>query len=222
MRKMLKSEREALAAMPPAQARAYKSLWEDYARLSKKADARLRALEGASHWPRFKKILHFAYKKAKKAIEVWSPPPKGAKHWNPRFDTAAPPTLEGLRSKMADIQAFLNAPSSTKSGIIAINKKRLASLHKNFTFSDEVSWQDMADFWASEMMDQFNPNEYNSDVVFYSIGVFKKNKDLSNEELKDMITNNPLKTLSDDEVLDEKVKQLIKLGYDYKTILGKK
>lgn len=108
-----------------------------YRRLAKQADQRLVRLEAASHDTGFKKIKNWAYKKAIKDIEHWS----GA--GSMRFNTKPPETKQQLEAKIHDIRAFLEAPTSTKSGVLQTYKKRAASINKTIPGAN-FTWEDLA------------------------------------------------------------------------------
>ena len=123
-----------------------------YRKLAKRADQRLVRLEGYRHDKGFKGITEYAYKTAMRDIQSYSG--QGAK----RFNTAPPPENpkgrdpnRALKEKIADIEKFLASPTSTKKGVIAVNKKRADALNNSSKlFGDEpanFTWQEWANFW---------------------------------------------------------------------------
>lgn len=123
-----------------------------YRKLAKRADQRLVRLEGYRHDKGFKGITEYAYKTAMRDIKSYS----GEKA--KRFNTAPPPENpkgrdpnKALKEKIADIERFLASPTSTKTGVIAVNKKRAEALNNSSKlFGDEpadFTWQEWANFW---------------------------------------------------------------------------
>lgn len=114
---------------------------KEYNRLAKKADARLRALESYQWDKNFKTSTKWAYAKAMRDIKSW-----GGKR---RFQTS-PKGLSDteLHMKIKDIEAFLEAPTSTKTGIIKVYKKRVETLNKKL--NTNYTWQEFANFIQSD------------------------------------------------------------------------
>lgn len=114
---------------------------KEYNRLAKKADARLRALESYQWDKNFKTSTKWVYAKAMRDIKSW-----GGKR---RFQTS-PKGLSDteLHMKIKDIEAFLEAPTSTKTGIIKVYKKRVETLNKKL--NTNYTWQEFANFIQSD------------------------------------------------------------------------
>lgn len=118
-------------------------LYKEYKRLADRADKRLLRLERlAERSPGlYGNVKAYAYKKAEKSINYWD---KGKKYDKPRFARKTPRTEDEMRRKMKDIQAFLEMPTSTQSGIRKTYQKRADSLNK--AFNTDFTWQDWARF----------------------------------------------------------------------------
>lgn len=123
-----------------AKSEEYKALEREYRRLASKADARLRALESYQHDKNYKPAIKWAYARAQKDIEKWG--------GNKRFNTAPPSNINSLKAKIADINTFIDAPTSTKRGITSVYKQRAETLNKNY--GTNYTWRDMATFFESE------------------------------------------------------------------------
>lgn len=132
----------------------YEELEKEYHRLAKRADQRLVRLEGYRHDIGYEHITSYAYRSAMKDIRSWSG--EGAK----RFHTKAPATRKDLMKKIADIEKFLDAPTSTKKGVIEVYKKRADAINEKFFGKDKkmyLTWYQYANFWdnmAGEMVDK--------------------------------------------------------------------
>lgn len=120
---------------------AYISEYIEYKKLARKADRRLRAIEAYSNDEFYRGIKKYAYARAIRDIELWSG--EGSK----RFDTKPPESLEGIRAKINDIKTFLEAPSSTKTGITNIYKKRAQTINERY--GTKFTWQDIAKYYTS-------------------------------------------------------------------------
>lgn len=139
-----------------------------YKTIAKTADTRIRRLEQYSSEPGYKDATRWAYAKAKYMIKEWSGPEAEF------FDTKAPSSTQQLQQKIADIMAFLNAPSSTKSGIKSIHQKRAATINKDY--GTKFTWQDTATFFESSLRDDME-ERYGSKTMVRIIGRIQKQKD---------------------------------------------
>ena len=132
----------------------YKDLLKTYRKLAKRADQRLVRLEGYRHDKGYEKITSYAYRSAMKDIKSWS----GEK--SKRFNTAPPKNIKDLMKKIADIEKFLDAPTSTKKGVIEVYKNRADAINKRFFGDDKkmyLTWDEYANFWdrmAGDMVDK--------------------------------------------------------------------
>lgn len=155
--------------MPVKTQKNYDQLLKEYRRLAKRADQRMVRLEGYRHDKGMSNILSYAYSTAQKAIRHWS----GEKAM--RFNTAPPKTEQGLIQKIADINAFLNAPTSTKKGILDVYKKRAEAVNKTFYGDDKkkyLTWQEWANFWDKVDADMVDKIPYNEAAT--GAGLLKK------------------------------------------------
>lgn len=99
----------------------YEILVKEYRTLAKRADQRLVRLE--AYGDQKPAVLDWAYRKAMHDVQLYSG--KEAK----RFNTKPPAREAELMRKIADIENFLQMPTSTKSGIKDIEKRRVASVN---------------------------------------------------------------------------------------------
>lgn len=123
-----------------------KELLKEYRKLAKRADQRLVRLESARHDKGYKGILTYSYKGAMNSINRWG----GGK----RFNTKPPKDIADLESKIQDIKRFLESPTSTKSGVAKIYKKRVDTLNKNW--GTNFTWQEFATFVESGTNEQLD------------------------------------------------------------------
>ena len=104
--------------------KSYSQLQKIYKKLAKRADQRLVRLEKFSE--KQPSVLDWAYRKALYDIELYSG--KGRR----RFNVGMPKTEKQLRRKIAAIQNFLEAPTSTVQGIHKIEKNRVDAINAKF------------------------------------------------------------------------------------------
>lgn len=195
-------------------------LLKEYRKLAKRADQRLVRLEGYRHDKGFKGITEYAYKTAMKDIKSYS----GQNAT--RFNTAPPPENQKgrdpnrmLKEKISDIKKFLASPTSTKRGVIAVNKKRADALNNSKKlFGDEpanFTWQEWSNFWEKV------GNKFYDTNVDYRAGAkilyLEKEHGLSEQNLKRMndIDFNNVDFDNEQEVkkvFGEKISELIRTG----------
>lgn len=129
-------------------------LYKEYKRLADRADKRLLRLERLSQSQSdYSGVLSYAYRKAKEAIYYWS-----GELDKPRFARDTPTSNRELKKKIKDIEAFLNMPTSTKSGIDKIYKKRAESLNKRF--DTDFTWQEWSKFAIRGFFDKQDKIHY--------------------------------------------------------------
>lgn len=193
-----------IAAIRPGE-----DLEKAYKRLSKQADQRLVRLEAASHEKGYEGILTYSYGLAMKNIATYSG--EGAT----RFNTAAPKDRRTLQAKVNDIIQFLNSPTSTKSGVTAIYKKRTDELNKKY--GTNFTWQEAGRFFESKK-DDFNKN-WDSGLVLKSIGKMQKEASRIKKDLEAHADRH--KTVSEKDINDEIYKRLKKNGITAASLLDK-
>lgn len=191
----------------------YNKLVDEYRKLAKRADDRLRRLEVYQHEKNFKTATKYAYSKARKNIKKWG----GYK----RFNTAPPDSVTSLQAKINDIKTFLNAPSSTKRGIISIYKKRAETI--NELYGADFTWQDMGNYFELGTNEKFEKH-LSSKSALMVIGTFQdapkdikemlikgkgKNIKIDSDFIENFPTEEGKKVLSDWKT-KEKINELLK------------
>ena len=123
-----------------------------YRRLAKMADQRMVRLEQLTdpksdkYDANYKGAKSWAYARASYDItQKW-----GGNASKPRFNTKPPVDKNALKAKINDIQEFLQAPTSTKSGITAGYKKKAAKFNKSQGAGKgkgiAINWEDWATY----------------------------------------------------------------------------
>ena len=167
-----------------------------YKRLAKVADQRLVRLEelagmreGKPGKPGYEKVTAYAYDRAMRDLEIYG--------GGNRFNTKPPLNKDGtvdnrlLSEKLADIRAFLSAPTSTKGGITEIYQKRADTINKKF--GTNFSWSDLADYYRSGDANlKLKKKVVNSDLLLRAVGLIQR---ADAEVVKD------LKKVSSDKVI---------------------
>ena len=182
-------------------------------KINKIADRRLRNLEVYRHDAGYKDIDKYAYAKAMRNIKAIG--------GNKRFSIKAHESMtkQEIQKRINYTLEFLNSPSSTKTGITKVYKKRAATL--NAKYGTNYTWQQLSQLFESGVFDSLI-EKFASESTFRSIGKFQKNKEATiqmlNEKLGVNISNNIsdaklngyIYRLMQDEVLDKN--DLIKLS----------
>ncbi len=155
--------------------------------MAKVADPRRLRLEGYAEEANFKNATQYAYARARRDIESWAITATQKRGYSvqqekPRFNTAPPVTKSGVLAKIKDIQVFLNAPTSTKSGIKEVYVNRANSINEKY--KTNFTWEDIGSFFESNMYDKLD-SKYASKTVVEAWGVIQKNKDLVRQIMKE-------------------------------------
>lgn len=188
----------------------YIDAYVTYRKKSKMADQRLVRLEALSHEKHFHGVLEFSYKRAIRDIQSWG--------GNNRFNTAPPTTLTELQAKISDVEAFLSKPTSKKSSILKIYKKRADTINKKYAsdFGIKFTWQDIANYYESETATK-NDSQYGSKTMVRALAVLKG---ITSKGLKDIDdVNERIQRVSNNDVVNATVKELLKNGYTYENLM---
>lgn len=163
-----------------------------YERIAATADNRLRAIEALRHQEHFTNVDQYAYARAMRDIQSYG----GAK----RFSTKPPENAKDLSAKIADIKRFLNAPTSTKSGIVSVYMERATTL--NTKYGINMTWQNLADMFESGIFDNLS-SKYASETAMRIIGEIRG---LSRKQIEDIKNN---KNMKGESILDNSVIETI-------------
>lgn len=181
----------------------YVNLLSEYNKLAKKADRRMRNLEKLSQEPGFQNVTKYAYARAKRDIEAWTPP--GGNDKLPRWQRNAPADTRTLKAKIKDIESFLKAPTSTKRGILDVYKKRVDTINKRYGTS--FTWQDLAEYFDTGLKDK--TDKYGSKTVLLAIGRIQKSKE---QVLEDFMNHKPTSMKIADETYTDASGKEVKYG----------
>lgn len=135
------------------------SVEQYYHRLADAADHRLIRLEAMAHEPDFEGVKKFAYARAMKDLEVWG---------GNRFNTKMPESVNLRNEKISDIIHFLQSPTSTKTGIVNVYKKRAETIKSKYGI--DLNWQQMG-----RLMESFSDDASGgSPTKIKALGVIKQ------------------------------------------------
>lgn len=149
-----------------------------YHRLADAADHRLIRLEAMAYEPDFEGVKKFAYARAMKDLEVWG---------GNRFNTKMPESVNLRNEKIADIIHFLQSPTSTKTGIVNVYKKRAETIKSKYGI--DLNWQQMG-----KLMESFADDASGgSPTKIKALGVIKQ---IDKEGIDKALKKNP--NVSDD------------------------
>lgn len=136
-----------------------------YNRLATVADKRLQRLEELSKKENYATANKWAYARAAQDIKKW-----GDSSDKPRFRRNVPKSETDLLSRINDIKAFLEKPTSTKSGITEVYQKRADTLNKKY--GADFSWQDLANYYRSGEAAKYDAR-YGSDTAYKILAAIK-------------------------------------------------
>lgn len=193
----------------PAGIKQGETLMQAYRRLAKQADQRLVRLEAASREKGYEGILTYSYGLAAHDAAAY-----GSDLSRPRFNIAPPPTEKQLQAKVNDIIRFLNSPTSTKSGVTAMYKKRTETLNKKY--GTNFTWQEAGRFFE-EKKDSFN-KDWNSSLILKSIGKMQKSAEKIRSEMA--ASADAHKVVSDAKINDAIYEKLKSNGIDAASLFG--
>lgn len=190
----------------------YVQLYVEYKKKAKQADQRLVRLEALSHEEHFQGVLEFSYKRAIRDIQSWG----GDK----RFNTAPPTTVTQLEAKLKDIEHFIASPTSKKSSIVSIYKKRADTITKRYgaEYGVNFSWQDIANYYGSNE-NKRRDSQLGSKTEVRVLAVMKK---LNKDKLSDIEDVNEKidRITGSDKIVARETKKLLEMGYTYDKLMG--
>lgn len=174
-----------------------------YRRLAKQADQRLVRIEQLSGQEKFKNVTKYSYARAIRDIQGWSG------YQATRFNTKPPENKKQLMAKIADMRNFLEAPTSTKSGIIAVYQQRADTINKKY--GTDFTWEDLGNYFEAAKASN-TESKYGSSTELRAMAVIQANQDAVKKQIeqhkkKHITVDNPhLQDAIDDMLKDRKLK----------------
>lgn len=185
----------------------YINAYVEYRIKAKRADQKLVRLEALAYEEHFYGVLEFSYKYALRDIRSWG----GDK----RFNTAPPATLEKLQYKIADIEKFLEKPTSSKSKIIGIYKQRADTINQRYgqELGYNFTWQEIANFYESDIAKRDDIAKASKTVVRALATIRRAMTDKDLQGIKDV--NERIQRVSSDKVVNNMVEKLAGYGLNF-------
>ena len=176
-----------------------KALFDQYHKLAKKADRRMRDLEKLARTEEgFKPAIQWAYKRAVSDIASTFGDSKKA-----RFDRMLPDMSKtALASAINDVKSFLDSPSSTKRGIVNVYKKRVDTINR--LYGTSFTWSTFAELATSKSFDSLL-NKYGSSTLLTRVGDIQRNEKSKSDKMKsdiDKVDNRHIKSTDIDKIID--------------------
>ena len=183
-----------------------------YRALAKAADTRLARLEQLQEKANYRGVLSYAYQNAMYDIREMRGDPNAR-----RFNVAVKKNKDGtvnktdLHRKINAVKRFLESPTSMKSKIDVIYKRRAEKLNEKF--GTNFDWKDLGRFFESKAYaTQMAKYKGASDKILKSVGSIEKK--YGRKDIEKGIDQNV--KISDDEVIDEMAKDMIASGLSAK------
>lgn len=146
-----------------------------YKRLAKQADQRLVRLEQLSEKKGFEAVKQYSYARAIRDIRQW------AGQDATRFNQKTPKARRQLEAKIRDMRTFLEAPTSTKAGIIKVYQKRADTINEKY--GTDFSWQDLGNYFEQAKASKAD-KKYGSATELKAMGEIQKQSDTIVKQVK--------------------------------------
>ena len=186
-------------------------LLDEYIKLARKANRRLKSLENLSTDKNFKSVLNWSYRRAIHDIKTWG----GNKRFivsSSKLENLSVQTLSAMRN---DVYFFLNSKTSTKRDIIKNYKEKTETFNKKYGL--DWSWQDMTNYFENDgLRDKLEQMGFSSKTALSLVGVFRKNPKEVNKIINDFNSRHKVSKEIEKEV--KKLKGNDELIFDEKNI----
>lgn len=172
-----------------------------FKKIAKAADQRLVELERLSEKEGFKEVKQWAYANA--MFDIRAMFGEDAKRFNRRLPEDM--KLQSIYKDINRVLNFLNAPTSSVSGITEIYDKRTATLNKNYGL--DLTWDSTSHLFESQLWKKVN-SKYGSGTALKAIGIIQKNRTEIEKALKD---HKPISfTIEDDAKVEDAVNKFLR------------
>lgn len=173
-------------------------LISEYIKLAKRANKRLYNLEKLSKEKGFESVTKWGYRNALYDIQQRG----GDRRYKLKIDKNI--NMKTLSAMRNEVYKFLNYPTSTKRGIVALYKEKTETFNKDY--GTNWKWQDMANYFENGGKELFE-EKFSSSTSLEVLGVFQKNKKgiKKIKEKIDKFNNDNKKT---DKLLDTFIKNM--------------
>lgn len=181
-----------------------------FKQLAKAADQRLLRLEELAKQEGFEPVMDYAYQGAMYNIQRMRNDPNAK-----RFNVALPKNKDGsinkaaLHARINAVKQFLESPTSMKSGILKVYKRRADKMNKDM--GTDFTWQELASYFEKERYAKEDLDAIASDVILKAVSRIRNIK--KPEDIKKTANSNQKTT--GDKVVDEVAEKLLKQGLTF-------
>lgn len=157
-----------LKAYEAVQQKAGESEEKYYKRLAKMTDTRMGRLEELSQQPGYESVLNYAYRKARRDLEI-----EGLKHFEVKLPKADNGNIirEIYNERINTLKEFLTAPTSTKGGIKENYQNKADAINKNY--GTNFTWNELADYFNKGDAERLS-HDFASKTALLAIGKIQK------------------------------------------------
>ena len=197
-----------MAKPDPAVRKAGESEVQWYNRMGGTANKRLERLEKYAKEDNYKAALNYAYAGAVFDVRDMNPNAK-----NVRFTLKLKKTKTGdvdlrdLHSKINAVQTFLEAKTSTKTGITSMYEKRAKTVNEKL--GTDYTWNDLGQYFEKKKYTKSGKRTMGSDTMLKAAYIIKESAD-DPKKMDEIIRSN--QRFNKDKVLKRVVKDLVKQG----------
>lgn len=159
-------------AQQTARTQQLKQLEREYTEYRNKANRRMRSLERLSEQPGYKPVLQYAYRRAVYDINALGT--EGQRFPTFKQITAEKTNIWTITAYLNTARTFIQSPSSTKTGIDRIYKKRAETTNRKY--KTDFTMDDVAAFYESALWKKLN-SIHGSKVAMKIVAKVQKNAD---------------------------------------------
>lgn len=154
----------------------HRAIEPQYQRLVQQVNTRFRELKKLEGQEGFKSVTKWSMRTLKHEAELYGYlTPSG------RISAKIPESQSELFSRIRELQKFLTAPTSTKTGIIDIYQKRADTINERY--GTDFTWEDMGKYFESSSAEK-NDTKYGSKTALMAIGEIQKQADTLKEQVR--------------------------------------
>ena len=181
--------------------------------LAKRADQRMREIERLQDTEHYKGAVGYAYKSAVYDIQAITNNPNAK-----RFDISLKKNADGsvnktdYHQKLNAVKRFLEAPTSTKTGITQMYKKRADTINQKYGTS--FTWKELANYWEKAGAEKVG-RAFGSDVMLKAVDRLKR--EARPKDVKK--ANRQNRKVNDSEVVQEVAEQIKEAGLTFNDLI---
>ena len=198
----------------------YAKQYADYMQMAKLADQKARRLEKLANQDGWKNATRYAYARAQKDLKKWATKEKDIY----RFSADVPTSISGLAAKQNDLEKFMYSSTSDKSSIKQIYVKMANTINLKYGRDPvtkkplegwtDLTWSDVTNYYAKAHDTKEGKKMGGSETQMAVLGRIKslesKDKKKQAKQIQEIVSGS--KTLTDDDVVNYRIQQLLKEG----------